>query len=117
MIKISKNRIFMTRGDTLIAKVSVTTSNGEEYTPMPGDSIRFALKHPNFNSSGSDYEDTTPIFIKQIPIDTLELKIDPTDTKSLGFGNYVYDIELTYANGDVDTFITSTDFILTPEVH
>lgn len=117
MIKINKNKISMTRGDTLIANVAITSTDGEEYIPQDGDSVRFALKHPELTSDGSEYEDNEPLLVKSIPIETMILKLDPQDTKSLGFGTYVYDLELTYANGDVDTFITSSPFVLTPEVY
>jgi hypothetical protein len=45
------------------------------------------------------------------------LELDPEDTKPLPFGSYTYDIEITFANGIVDTFICEARFILTPEVH
>lgn len=51
-----------------------------------------------------------------IPTSTMILHLDPEDTKDLGFGEYVYDVELTFANGDVDTFINNAKFILAPEV-
>lgn len=106
---IKKNRITLTRGDTLKVNVSITTSSGEEYIPEEGDRIRFALK--------KDVLDEEPLILKEIPIDTLVLQLNPEDTKSLPFDKYVYDLELTKASGEVDTFITKTDFILSEEVH
>lgn len=114
---IKKNRITLTRGDTFRAKLTLKDKNGEEYTPEEGDKIRFALKHPEKNLDDSEYVDRYPIIVKEVPIDTLIFKLDPEDTKDLGFGTYVYDMELTYANGDVDTFITECKFILTGEVY
>ena len=81
--------------------------NNETYTPVQGDSVRFAMKQ--------SYNSTKVLIDKSIPINTLLLKLDPNDTKHLNFGKYVYDIEITFANGDVDTFI-SGEFELTPEV-
>lgn len=115
-VKIKKNRIEMTRGDTLYLNVSITGRDGEAYTPVAGDIIRFALKHPDMNRTGSDYADTEPLIMKEVDTETMQLKLDPADTKELGFGTYVYDMQITYANGDVDTFITPTEFTLTPEV-
>lgn len=115
--KVSKNKITLTRGDTFTTVLTLTRSDGTEYTPVEGDSIRFALKHPDMNRQGTEYVDEQPLIEKSIPYDTLQLKLDPNDTKELGFGKYVYDIEITYANGDVDTVIAATDFTLTPEVH
>ena len=42
--KVRNNTIFLTRGDTFKAKVTITYPNGAVYTPKEGDSIRFALK-------------------------------------------------------------------------
>ena len=96
----------MTRGDTLRANVNITR-DGEPYVPEEGDSIRFAVKR--------DYKDTALLILKNISIGTLVLKVDPEDTKPLDFGKYVYDIQMTFADGSVDTFI-SGKLVLTPEV-
>lgn len=101
--------ITLTRGDTLHIQISIFTSEGEPYEVQDGDKVRFALKR--------NVTDSEPLILKQIPIETLLLTLEPEDTKPLEFGNYIYDIELTKANGEVDTFITLAKFILTGEVH
>lgn len=106
------NTIWLTRGDTLELDVVL-----EDYTPQAGDTIRFALKRDQLNISDSEYLDDTPLIVKNIPTGTMKLHLDPADTKDLGFGRYVYDIELTYEDGTVDTFITASPFILAREVH
>ena len=117
MIKIKGNTIEMTRGDTLIVTVGITDENGQDYTPDAGDSIRFALKRAEMTLGRKGYKDTDPLIIKTIPTDSLVLQLNPADTKGLDFGEYVYDIELTHANGIVDTFIANAKFVLSPEVH
>lgn len=102
------NTIYLTRGDTFKATISIANPDGTLYEPIEGDTIRFALK--------KDINDTLCIIKKDIPIDTLLLEIEPDDTKNLEFGNYIYDIQLTKANGDVDTFITASKFKITKEV-
>jgi len=116
-VKIEGNKITMTRGDTLIAEVSITDSQGDPYYPESGDTVRFALKHPLMTSGNKNYKDKEPLIEKDIPINSMILQLDPEDTKPLDFGRYVYDIELTYADGRVDTFITTAEFNLSPEVH
>lgn len=96
MFKVINNKIFLVRGDTFRATVGMER-NGEPYIPQEGDVVRFAMKR--------DYKDQTTLVSRVIPNDTLVLELEPEDTKSLGFGLYRYDIEITYANGDVDTFI------------
>lgn len=109
MVKISGTTIKMTRGDTLRAELTLKDEEGNIYTPIQGDAIRFAMK--------KDYNDATLIISKAIPIDTMELVLNPGDTKNLPQpSTYVYDIQLTYANGDVDTFIDKAKLMLTEEV-
>lgn len=100
--------ISLTRGDTFYCKLDILQLDDTPYEPQPGDSIRFAVKR--------QISDPEPVILKQIPIETMVLKIEPDDTKDLAFGNYVYDMELTKANGDVDTFITESSFTITKEV-
>ncbi len=106
--KVKKNTIYLTRGDTFKAHLTINNADGTEYIPVEGDTIRFALK--------KQVEDENYLIMKDIPTDTLTLTLNPADTKSLDFGDYVYDVQLTKANGDVDTFITVAKFVLTEEV-
>ena len=105
---VKKNAIVLTRGDTFKGRVIIKNRDCTDYVPQEGDVIRFAMKQ--------DYTDSEVLIQKTIPNDTLILTLEPSDTKSLDFGEYVYDIQLTKANGDVDTFITKSRLILTEEV-
>lgn len=108
--RIEGKSIYLTRGDTFRKPVEalLPESETEMYDPIEGDSIRFAMKR--------SYEDVKPILVKDIPVDTMVLTLDPEDTKDLPFGKYFFDIQLTYANGDIDTFITKGRLHLTEEV-
>ena len=109
MVKLQGTNITMTRGDTARVQVSIANPDGTEYKPLNGDVVRFAMK--------KSYYDENPLVLKNIPIDTLLLTIEPTDTKPLQFGKYVYDIELTQRDGTVNTFITKANIILEEEVY
>lgn len=106
---VSGTTITLTRGDSFIAEISITDQDNKPYIPVTGDSVRFAMK--------ASYEDAEPLLVKNVPVDTMKLVLDPEDTKHLAFGKYVYDIELTKATGEVDTFITKAMFKITEEVH
>ena len=105
---VKKTTITLTRGDTFRATISITDEDGNPYIPVEGETIRFAMK--------KDYSDAECLIEKDIPISNMELVILPNDTKELPFGSYVYDIQITRANGDIDTFITKATLILTEEV-
>lgn len=115
MYKIEDKTIYLVRGDTFQTQV-VIKQNGANYIPAEGDVIRFALKRKQFNHDKTQYLDKEPLVLKNIPIDTLILELIPSDTASLNFGEYDYDIEITMANGRVDTFISGSIHIK-PEVH
>ena len=115
MYKVEGTTITMTRGDTLLVQVGITR-DGTAYTPEAGDSVRFAVKS-ELNRDGTDFKEATPLVLKNIPIETMILQLDPDDTKGLAFRSYKYDIEITFADGKVDTFICDADFVITPEVH
>lgn len=112
MLKVKGTTVTHTRGDTANLKVTILkelpSGEKEPYIPEQGDVVRFAFS--------DHYDDDNPIIMKDIPIDTLILHLDPEDTEPLEFGDYVYDIELTTVDGDVDTFIERAKWKLTEEV-
>lgn len=100
-VKIMGTNIIMTRGDTLRVTLEIKYGDGTPYTPIDGDFIRFACK--------TKYDCEECLLYKEIPTDTLELILDPEDTKDLPQpSDYVYDIEIRMADGTVDTFIIGT---------
>ena len=107
---VKKTTITLTRGDTFKAIVSIMDKDGNPYDIQPGDSVRFAMK------KHYDDPDSEVLIKKVIPTDTLLLVLEPEDTKRLDFGSYVYDIQLTNVEGEVDTFITKATLLLTEEV-
>ena len=105
---INGEAISLTRGDSLILHVNVT-QNDEPYVPQEGDVIRFALKK---NSN-----DEEVLILKDVDLDSMQIVIEPEDTKNLAYGTYRYDIELTTVGGFVDTFIGPANFKITEEVY
>ena len=106
---VSGTTIMMTRGDT--AKFLVTIEyleDGSQYIPLQNDTIRFRMK--------KYLSDKSPLIVKEVPVSTCILQIDPEDTESLKFGEYHYNIELIHANGENETFITDSILQITPEV-
>lgn len=108
MLVIEDSTIMLTRGNSAVITVDLTYEDGSEYIPEEGDRISFSLRR-----YASDDESILSI---NIPIDTLELEIDPSHTRSLESGpikgQYRYDMELVTADGFNDTFIDNAEFIL-----
>lgn len=107
-----KNYIRLTRGDTMTMDVALyqivppvppaTEPTREPYEVQPGDSIRFAI------SKGYVGETAYELMIsKTIPNDTLRFTITSAESKLLDYREYNYDVEITHADGTVDTFISS----------
>ncbi len=104
---VNKTTISMTRGDTVRVQLSLTEADGSAYEPTGGDSIRCAATAKRGEG---------PCIVVDVPTDTLLLELAPEDTKPLAFGEYWYDIQMTRANGDVDTFVARAKLAVTEEV-
>lgn len=109
MLKVfDDNSVELTRGDTARLKVTVTNDNdGEEYTVQSGDTLTLSIKKKT--------KDSEALVAKTIKGSSI-FHIEPKDTSGLPFGSYVYDVELTTAEGDVYTVITPSNFKITEEV-
>ena len=108
MLKIDaeKMMICLTRGDTANIVFSAVDDQGNTYTPVLNDVLRFAVA----KKVGAD-----PLFQKQNVMagDATAfwtITIEPADTNPLKFGDYAFDVQLTH-DGDVDTIIGATDEI------
>ena len=110
MLSINDNNITLTRGDTLTLTVTLlhevepvppaTEPTIEPYVPEEGDVIRFAV------SKGYKTEPSYELkFSKVIPNDTLTFTASSAET-ALDYKTYNYDVEITHADGCVDTFIS-----------
>lgn len=108
MIKVTGNKISLTRGDTLILQVNLKDENGEYYIPVETDKIYFRLKK---SSTAKDV-----LILKEIPYDTMILQIDAEETEDFRFGTYYYEIELVTEEDYHFTAIANTEFEITTEL-
>ena len=99
---IDGTNITLTRGDYMPLKINIQ-KDGEPYVPEEGSIVRFAMKAKYTDP------DQKVVLVKNIPITTMILEINPEDTKSLPMKKtYVYDIELTDPLGHKYTFLFGT---------
>lgn len=104
----SDGTIHLTRGDT--ARLTVKIHNelyDNEYEIAENDVLRMTVK--------KGVNDSNPLVQKTIT-GSSQFHIEPKDTSDLNFGKYLYDVELTTANGDVSTIIPPTTFEVMKEV-
>ena len=106
MFRIDPNNVItLTRGDTCAFDVEIKTDTGETYIPQEGDIIAFTLKKDT---------KTADVIIQKTGS---TIVLNPTDTRSLKYGSYLYDVTLTTESGAVYTIITPTEFIIAEEVN
>lgn len=104
MLTIKNNTITLTRGDT--ARIDLAISkDGETYDYSP-DTVVFSVKTST----------TTPEYVFQKTVTDGVIYIAPSDTESLPYGTYRYDVQVTTQSGDVCTVIPPSNFIVAPEV-
>ena len=101
------NNITLTRGDSASISVALKNPDGTDYNLQSGDELLFTVK---YNCITEDI-----IIQKDISTDTI-INLIPSDTKDLLYGEYFYDVQLTRANGSVNTVIPPRDFIVAKEV-
>ena len=103
-----KQPIEMVRGNSEVFQVSISI-NKNPYTPQEGDKVRFAMRSWSMSPFAHLI---APLIWKDIPISTMQLVIDPEDTKHLPTGKYVYDMKITFADGRVKTFVKPSPFFI-----
>ena len=109
MLKVNGNTIKLTRADSMQIQLALSKS-GSTFTPEQNDVIRFSVSKVPKGKCGYNL-----LISKVVNNDTLLLELDPQDTASLPYGDYLFDLEITYTSGAVDTFLKGT-FTLTEEV-
>ena len=110
MLTVDKdNTIRLTRGDTARLTIgrAMNMITGKDYVFSAGDKLALTVK--------KTVMDTSPAVQIHVPGGEV-FHIKPEDTKALAFGKYVYDVQLTTAEGDVYTVIPPATFEILKEV-
>lgn len=109
MLHVSKSgKIQLTRGDTARLNVSIKdTTLDEEYRIAEDDELTLTVKKTVLSQEPT---------VQKTVTGSSSFTIDPADTAGLPYGAYMYDVQLTTADGDVYTVIGPSLFELTPEV-
>ena len=106
---VSGNRLIMTRGDSEAITVSLT-EDGVARPLVAGDTVYFTVKRTP-NNVEKMLQKVVTTFTDGIAL----ISIAPSDTASMAFADYAYDIQINLANGTVKTVVSSA-FTILPEV-
>ena len=112
MLDIKGSDIYLTRGDTAVIEVWITSTGGGIYRPEVGDRLCMTVKRSISDSTVAIKKEVTKISESG----GSEIVLDPSDTKHLPFGRYLYDVELQTIGGAVHTIITPSAFHICEEV-
>lgn len=105
MFKISYGRMFITRGDTASFNIQVKQPDKHTvYELCEGDVLTFTVKK----------NDTDVEAVIQKTGSTIQLV--PSDTNKLAYGRYWYDVQLTFADGSVNTIIVPHPLYVCSEI-
>ena len=111
MVNITDKNIFMTKGDTAILSLTIYDKKGEKYIPNYNDVCLLTIKKYTSQSAPSAQIKGTA------DGENVRFEIKPEDTSNLVCGEYVYDIQVKFDhNGDVNTVIPLSKFVLMQEV-
>lgn len=109
-LKFRDNKWILTRGDTAWFNVTVTDAvSGQEYILVNGDVLLFTLRKYRKEKDATNY-------IFQKTFEDNQVKIEPSDTSDLNYGDYHFDVELRFANGDIQTVVDDTILSLGSEI-
>lgn len=115
-MKIVGTEISMVRGDTEVLAVSIT-KDGVQQDFVPGDTVYLSVRK-NLKSLLYAFQKVVTTFIEG----KAYVRIEPDDTKTLAAGEYVYDVQVTFAPLTefdlpiVKTIIWPSAFIIEQEV-
>ena len=100
-MEIQGYNISMIRGDTETIKISCKDAQEVGVPLEDGDILYFTVKQ----SVTTEKKEMQKV-ITEFPEGIAYINITPDDTKSMGFRNYYYDIQLTIENWTLKTIIT-----------
>lgn len=108
---INGTKLSMIRGDTESITISIKDTEGELIPLVIGDTVYFTMKK-NMNNETKVIQKVITSFTDGSAI--IDLLHD--DTKNISFGEYYYDVQVTYENGTVRTVLGPDTFTILGEV-
>lgn len=105
MVNITNKNIYMTKSDTVKLTISIKDKAGNEYVMKSGDNLHFTVRDRRTHKNVIEIKQSTNTVV-----------IDTDMTKDLIVDCYEYDVQLIFANGDINTIIPIHKFVIEKEV-
>ena len=105
MVNITDKNIFMTKGDTVKLSLDIRDKDNNVYNMQSGDVIKMAVRKPKQCNDEFSIES-----------ESKDIVINTEHTKDMKPGIYEYDIQITFANGEVNTIVPLHKFVIQKEV-
>lgn len=110
MLEIIGNKITLSKGDTATFNLTIYYAGMEKpYELRNGDSVRFYV------TKVDQFTNKNKIVINKL-FEGNNLTLKPIDTMYLSSGDYRYEVQLTFKNGEVNTVIDPTIIRLTEQI-
>ena len=106
-------RVSMPRGDIKLVRFLVQNLDDSQVTVSFTEIYFTVKKTANDREYYFQKKLTTGGIVKLAPGD-YQVRIEPEDTQNMKYGNYKFDIQITYENQVKETFVG--DFVLTEEI-
>ena len=110
-MRVEGTDIYIIRGDSATIDVSCQDESGTPLPLQPGDTIYLTVK-THVSMEDKVLQKTVTAFTDGVA----HISLLPEDTKALDFVAYVYDVQLTQADGTVTTIIPPSRFVVEGEV-
>lgn len=114
LLNVYGRTIRITKGDTAYISLEIKIQNRDVYKLSGSDKVYFTVKRSPYDDDflfqkildSNSYVDDEKLFIH----------IEPSDTKNLCYGKYLFDVQLVVDESDVYTVIPPSLFEIMPEV-
>ncbi|HZK23815.1 MAG TPA: hypothetical protein VFC74_00305 [Oscillospiraceae bacterium] len=110
-MRIKGTDIYMTRGDTENLYVSCVDEDNVPIDFVAGDTVYLTIK----KSTRTETVELQKV-VTEFEDGGALIEFAPEDMKLFSFGSYVYDIQLTQADGTVTTIVKPSKFVIEDEV-
>ena len=115
MLKIKRNAIWLTRGDSAYITFLLTDREGNPVNLTENDVVSCQVRSAP-NTGTLLFQGEIIRNINQGDDGTYTWHITPSNTRDLAIGQYYYDVQVETQSGDVFTFIEASPFHVTDEV-